>query len=427
MLLRFLSSGMVLPLFFVSACEFAHAQCTAAPTREYGPFKPTNPTKPPLRDPLLPSASGSLQIVALGDSVVWGNGDKPEHKFVEIVATRLAESSQREVTVEMFAHSGARLKKTDDNPTTVPSENGVPLGDLNGQLPTTEQQENCAATNYSKAEVVLVDGCINEVSAEKIALPFPFSRTTPEKIRKDVDAYCSVPMRDVLSRIKSDFPNATIIVLNYYRIISDESKPLLQTTPGQRKPSLAAKGSSPKEVDKLIVEQMKIERLAGTEHLHVEQTQALTKKSWGDNSDAFLTSSRNCFDWAIAQVNRNSEDAPGGDTVMGCPPATDHQQPRQATPNVRVYLATVPDDATYAYGAPNSHLWKLPIHFLWWTWGADEMYADRKKICERTYPEVPWAKETCEIDAIAHPNIEGAAAYAENITKVMSVAWSPTP
>jgi hypothetical protein len=85
-----------------------------------------------------------LTIVAMGDSVVWGNGLKLEHKSLIKVAHQIADLTQRNVQVVSFAHSGARL-----NTVTDATDYNFP-GDLNAQALTTVQQEQCAATDYPR-------------------------------------------------------------------------------------------------------------------------------------------------------------------------------------------------------------------------------------------------------------------------------------
>jgi hypothetical protein len=81
-----------------------------------------------------------LKVVALGDSVVWGDGDKPEHRIVTLVSKSLANNSGRPVELDSYAHSGARLQYAPGEPATFPVRRGVPVGDVDASRPTTEEQ-----------------------------------------------------------------------------------------------------------------------------------------------------------------------------------------------------------------------------------------------------------------------------------------------
>jgi hypothetical protein len=167
-----LSNGMVALLFVIVmyggavACD---GQCEAR--REFGPYHPAARVAPTLANPLgTPGSKAVLKIVTMGDSVVWGNGNVPENKFSIKVAQHIADATGRDVSVVAYAHSGARLKVYDDD-SLVPIVDGASQQDLNSQRPTTTEQAVCAADKDKDAEIVLLDGCINEVGSTDIALP----------------------------------------------------------------------------------------------------------------------------------------------------------------------------------------------------------------------------------------------------------------
>ncbi|AEU38009.1 hypothetical protein AciX8_3723 [Granulicella mallensis MP5ACTX8] len=58
------------------------AQCSGGkPTRER-PYQPQGNAAPALWNPLSPGTVGLSQVVAMGDSIVWGNGDRPGFKLL---------------------------------------------------------------------------------------------------------------------------------------------------------------------------------------------------------------------------------------------------------------------------------------------------------------------------------------------------------
>ena len=187
---------------------------------------------------------------------------------------------------------------------TLPADGGPP-GDLNAGLPTAAQQEARAAASYPNAELVLIDGCINDVGAERIALPFPLSRATPMKLNKLAHHWCSDYMLSLLKSTASDFPHATIIVSNYWLIISDKSSPIglalgkdqVNFTPKER--------AEYRDVRDLLKAELKAEKEAGEQSTDVKALSdpKMVLRKWSDNSKAFLDTSEACFDWAVATVD----------------------------------------------------------------------------------------------------------------------------
>src|SRR6185437_13284396 len=111
---------------------------------------------PRISDPLgqTGGTTGVVKIVAFGDSVVWGNGEKTNYKFVSLVAHSVADETGKQAEVVSFAHSGARLAKTDSDD-LLPWNEDVPFGDLDAERPTIEEQVNCAAEENPDAELIL--------------------------------------------------------------------------------------------------------------------------------------------------------------------------------------------------------------------------------------------------------------------------------
>jgi hypothetical protein len=276
---------------------------------------------------------------------------------------------------------------------------------------------------------VVIDGCINEVGAYQIALPFPFNSTTKEDVDQRAFKWCSTPMRDAVTKVKSNFSSATVIVLDYYRVVSPASSPVRKVN------GTGSNGSSPSELDRVLKEELKLEQSAAgapaTRSLGAPRPQA-----WPENSAAFFMTSENCFKWAIA--GRVPLSNAGSDQDPVCPVTTSMpvQTPDSVKNGDRVFLATVPDKDEYAYGAPKKHLWSLPIRY--WFFGfhvarSDDMYKIRWPLCQNHYQDDK-DRLVCSVNPIAHPNVQGAKAYAcsiihdpklpcENASGILDQAW----
>jgi hypothetical protein len=401
------------------------ARC--AITKDFDLFEPAPGSSPALANPLSKDTNGQLKMVVLGDSVMWGNGLKVDEKFVTLFGKEMANLTGREVHVISFAHSGARMHKIDDMNSVLHEIEDQPQGDLDSQRPTTEEQEECAKAKVPDAEILLLDGCINEVGATNIALPFPLNFTDKKQIAKDAKA-CGPHMQKLLQKATTQFPNATIAVMNYYRVVSTQSKPLFEARPGVANnlhPGTSSEGAAElsQEQQKLLGESGKKGKIRMRSQLGVanSESEAAFFQPWSYNSDAFLATSQDCFAKGVAET----DGTPGPKCEKQFPlpyhtfPAP---VPTAATKTSRVFLVTVPDKPEYAYGAEDVHIWRLPSDAH-----PDNTYVTRKALCSQVFAPDLLAEYKCSINAIAHPNVEGAQTYRDSLVSVFKVAWGRQP
>lgn len=387
-------------------------------TKTFDVYDPAPGSVASLANPLRRDAESDLKVVVLGDSVMWGNGLPVNEKFVGLFSQELANLTGRKVRLISYAHSGARLGKIDDmNSVMHVGPDGEPFGDLDSQRPTTTEQEECAAGQQPDAEIVLLDGCINDVGATKIALPFPFNFTDKKKIAAD-SAACLPFMHNVLTSALGHFPNATIIDVNYYRVVSTESQPFLKN------------GTSGSDAIDLTREQQKLWGEAGKKpplpapppNAESPDTVAKTIQPWSYNSDAFLATSQDCFHNAVAHADGQS--GPPCTAQFPLPYHSPLKPPAgPATAASRVYLATVEDKPEFAYGAPQTHLWRVPIGETNGQSNQDDFYSQRKPICEQVFQGNPLEIEKCLVNPTAHPNAIGARAYRDSLLEIIKAAW----
>lgn len=106
----------------------------------------------------------TLNLVALGDSVVWGQGCRDEQKFVTLVKVGL-ERKRGPTNLTLLAHSGACASS---NP-------GKELwGEVPRAAPGVLDELRWLEANGPKPDVLLVDRGINDVSAFHIVMANPF-------------------------------------------------------------------------------------------------------------------------------------------------------------------------------------------------------------------------------------------------------------
>ncbi len=165
-----------------------------------------------------PAAGAPLEMLVLGDSIMWGQGLKPEQKFSWRIKCWLQEKTNREVSQQVFAHSGALLKGSAEAPRFKSND-----GEVNLPYPTINEELDHARAFYgpgnTKVDLILLDGCINDVDVSNLLNV----TTDPVWLRERINTSCKVGMHDLLKRVTEGFPNAQVIVPSYYRIISDST------------------------------------------------------------------------------------------------------------------------------------------------------------------------------------------------------------
>jgi len=156
-------------------------------------------------------------LLILGDSVPWGQGLAPAHKFTSFALEHIrAQTHDPLVDAHMFAHSGAvigwnRSQTGDVRPGEVPVD-----------YPTIKQQVNAAAGLSGQTKWIVINGGINDVDIHRM-----FNPMVPQKRLKDLtEKFCGTDLKLLLKLTAQTFPHAKIFVIGYYPILSDRSDPL---------------------------------------------------------------------------------------------------------------------------------------------------------------------------------------------------------
>jgi hypothetical protein len=147
-------------------------------------------------------------------------------------------------------------------------------------------------------------------------------------------------------------------------------------------------------------------------------------QAWRDNSTEFLSDVTSCFQWAVDSAN-----AKGIDTIQQitdtakpvCPAYT--PLPGAQSSDSRISLVIFPDNDDYAYGAPKTLLWVLPIPlFLGLAIHPDELFWKRNWECDFH----PFRGDAaCKINPLAHPNPKGASCFSQSILAVIDNKPAP--
>jgi hypothetical protein len=172
-----------------------------------------------------------INMLVIGDSIMWGQGLKEDKKISYRVQDWLCTQTRRPVKLWREAHSGAVLKMGEppeqasaspslEEPAAAP--NAMELdGEINVGEPTIPAQLDHALTHLKGPDVdfVLMDGCINDFDVFKILDP----TLTSEQVNKRARAVCYDRMKPFLDDAAKRMPNARFIVTGYYPVITLES------------------------------------------------------------------------------------------------------------------------------------------------------------------------------------------------------------
>jgi hypothetical protein len=166
-----------------------------------------------------PSADDPLQMLVLGDSIMWGQGLKPEQKAWWRVKCWLQDRTGREVKERIEAHSGAIIAASSRTRSRFKSNDG----EVNLPYPTVNEELDHAlefyGENRSKVNLILVNGCINDIDVSNLLN----AAAAPDGLREQISNRCGAGMHDLLRRITDGFPRAYVIVTGYYRLISSST------------------------------------------------------------------------------------------------------------------------------------------------------------------------------------------------------------
>ncbi|WP_432992310.1 PKD domain-containing protein [Dactylosporangium sp. CA-233914] len=166
------------------------------------------------------SGCDPIRMLVVGDSIAWGQGLAPKHKYPELVKDALQRSSGRPVEYTeakmSTAHSGAAVTGG-----TCSAGLRQTVGYWGGEVPNGEPDiATCQAQSVRdrEADLILVDGCINDVDIREIAKPF----ADLDALRARVEAKCGQPVENLLRTLHNDHPTATIVLTGYYPIFDRE-------------------------------------------------------------------------------------------------------------------------------------------------------------------------------------------------------------
>jgi hypothetical protein len=328
----------------------------------------------------------SFNMIAVGDSVMWGQGLLPQNKFAAKIQAWIQGLLEIPVTLNWQAHSGAI---TYPDPKTA-FENRSYDGEVPADWPTISHQLGLASSSSvpnpaaaSDVDLILIDGCANNIKITTVLNP----AGNDDSLRSDTRAYCGAGMTNLLSDAVAKFPNANMVVTGYFRYVSSESD-LAALVP----------------VFSIVGAVIPPDPLTGG----VLVTLGYRARA-AARSDEFFQESNSSLQSAVDTVNG-----------MTLPGRTRFNQIRFARLNPTL---------SNSYAAPNTWQWLIPTPPL----VQDEMYGIRAQECAAVLASVngnrallPGEPPLCLEASMGHPNVAGAQAYVDAIKSVATdgiAAW----
>ena len=336
-----------------------------------------------------------LNLLVLGDSISWGQGLRDEHKAYYLVKRWLQQQTGREVRELMEAHSGAVIGSLGAPLDTAALDAALELdGELSRAYPTINDQIDYAVrafTNPSLVDLVLVNGCINDLDSRRLLN----AANTPDNIQELAQAKCGEPVEALLTRITTVFPAAHVVIIGYYPILTEKSANDLFMR------ALIKRFYTPSPGDPKLNDKTLRARLIAI------------SREWYQTSDQMLSAAARKVDAQLAAKGSRQ----------------------------RVLFADPGFHPENAFAAKESRLWGFDASWLRkmlvvLTLGRvqlrsnDERRAYRSDRCksffkkpEHETPEQEAIRKDrlmrCRLAAVAHPNRKGAAMYADAIGRML--------
>lgn len=318
-----------------------------------------------------------FEMLVVGDSHISGQGLREENRFYYLVRDWLEREGlgdSRRVNLKVKAHSGARITLHPHDIEVMARYGDDPNRawgiEANLSSPSIRAQIDAAKAEYQdpgSVDLIMLSGCITDVLVANTINPF----YPKGKVVKRIQRFCNESMFELLKHTTETFPNADIVVVGYYPIV---------TTKGDINefyryffkvvdfPS-ALEFVFTNPVSKLFVKLLRKKVVARS-------------RLWLKESNRELRS-------AIARANARLD-------------------------RPRIQFVEGPVKEENAFATKDTMLWGMTKKRL----PNDETYESRKETCVRAFSEIKYhhygklTVRMCELASVAHLNPAGSRAYA---------------
>ncbi|HEV7646181.1 MAG TPA: hypothetical protein VGO50_19765 [Pyrinomonadaceae bacterium] len=338
------------------------------------------------------AAAKPFNFLVVGDSIISGQGLKENQRFYYLVKqwleTEVFENS-RPVELKVKAHSGASinlrptetaaLKKAGPQKTGIDENKPYP-GEVNLTFPSINSQIDTALKEYAdprSVDLVMLTGGITDTRLTRIMDPF----RSNEALRQEIVKHCGEDMFGLLRHIAVSFPNALIVLVGYYPVIS-------KYTPKKKLLNHVLEVSNFPGALKALVNNPLNRALLK----HYTSKMIARSVLWAEGSTIE-------FKKTVARLNAE----------FG---------------SQRAVFVDSPIKEKNSLGAPKTLVFELGKHGRL----QDPMASERKTICQEVLPglrestDLKFGTRVCEMAGIGHPDPEGAKAIAEAIRRELKSA-----
>lgn len=340
--------------------------------------------------PAFASQDTEFNIVVVGDSFIWGQGLREKDKFYFRVKEWLQNEvfgNSRQVNLTVKAHSGARIYIHEDQLAEMERcgentekfhhpEVDISFPSITFQIDTARKE----IENPETVKLVMLSGGITDLVVGNTVNPF----LREEKMRKMIHKYSHAAMQNLLEHISETFPEAYIVVVGYFPIVSTKS-----------------------DVNKITKYLMKI--IKYPHPLQFIFTNLFSKQFMKIVRKAIATRSRI---W-VRESNKELRDAV--------------KDANEKCKKTQILFVESPITEETCFATKNSMLWGMDKDNL----PEDDFYLERKTQCPKVFKEIKYkpfsifSTRLCELASVAHPNVAGSIAYAEAIKAKLKTIFQP--
>jgi lysophospholipase L1-like esterase len=173
-----------------------------------------------------PAVVKPFEFLVVGDSIISGQGLAENQRSYYLVKQWLETEvfeNLRKVELKVKAHSGASINLRPNETAALKKagvdENKPYPGEVNLTFPSITSQVDTTIKEYADprtVDLVMLTGGITDTRLTRILDPF----RSNEELRREIVKHCGEDMFGLLGRIAAGFPNALIVLIGYYPVIS---------------------------------------------------------------------------------------------------------------------------------------------------------------------------------------------------------------
>jgi lysophospholipase L1-like esterase len=322
----------------------------------------------------------AFDFLVVGDSLIWGQGLREEHKFYQLTKNWLETEvfkNTREINLKVKAHSGASINlrrfETDALEKAEIGETESYHPEVNVSFPSINAQLDVAKKEYQNPEAVdliMLTGGITDIRLSVILNPLKDN----DELKREIVEHCHEKMFEMLGKAATEFPNALLVVVGYYPFLSKYTPASVMLN------NLLEIYEFPCPLKSAINNPLNRRLLKSYRKKMIERSQI-----WADDSTREIKK-------AVERLN----------TASG---------------KQRAVFVESPLKEENAIAAPKTLVYQTGKKGR----AQDALAEERLKVCDETIDQLKkqtdlkFRTRTCELATIGHPNIEGSKAIAEAI------------